>query len=62
VPFAGYRDFADCVAKNRDKKDPDAYCAEVQRRSEKRCTLCGAVITSEEAMLPHRRLHEVGLL
>jgi hypothetical protein len=33
MPFAGYRDHADCVSKNRDKRDPDAYCAEVERRS-----------------------------
>lgn len=34
MPFAGYRDFADCVAKNRDKRDPEAYCASIQRQVE----------------------------
>jgi len=35
VPFAGYKDFADCVAKNQDKGDPEAYCAVIQRQVEK---------------------------
>jgi hypothetical protein len=34
MPFAGYKNFKDCVSKNSDKKDPQAYCAEIQRRSE----------------------------
>ena len=34
MPFAGYKDFADCVAKNRDKDDPQAYCAAIQRKAE----------------------------
>lgn len=33
-PFAGYKNFADCVRKNKNKRDPEAYCAEVKRRSE----------------------------
>ena len=33
-PFAGYRDFADCVRKNQDKKNPEAYCAVIQRQVE----------------------------
>lgn len=28
-PFAGYDDFADCVAKNQGRDDPEAYCAAV---------------------------------
>jgi len=32
MPFGPYKDFADCVSKNRDKDDPKAYCAEVERR------------------------------
>lgn len=35
MPFAGYKDFDDCVAKNRDKRDPKAYCAEIMRKVEK---------------------------
>lgn len=34
MPFAGYKDFADCVAKNRDKDDPEAYCATIMRKVE----------------------------
>lgn len=33
-PFAGYRNFADCVKKNQDKKDPEAYCASIKRKVE----------------------------
>lgn len=35
MPFAGYKDFADCVAKNRDKGDAKAYCATIMRKVEK---------------------------
>ena len=30
MPFAGYEDFADCVAQNQDKDDPEAYCAIIE--------------------------------
>ena len=33
-PFADYEDFDDCVRRNKDKKDPKAYCAEIMRRVE----------------------------
>ena len=33
-PFADYESFEDCVAKNQDKKDPEAYCAEIKRKTE----------------------------
>ena len=33
-PFANYTDFADCVAKNPDKEDPDAYCASIKQKAE----------------------------
>jgi len=32
--MAGYRDFQGCVRKNQDKEDPEAYCAEIMRRTE----------------------------
>lgn len=35
IPFAEYKNFADCVKKNQDKDDPDAYCAEIKRKVEK---------------------------
>ena len=31
-PFGEYRDFKDCVAKNQDKDDPEAYCATIERK------------------------------
>lgn len=34
MPFAGYKDFDDCVRKNRSKKDPQAYCATIMRKVE----------------------------
>ena len=33
-PFAGYKNFADCVKKNQDKEDPEAYCATIMRKVE----------------------------
>lgn len=34
MPFAGYKDFADCVAKNQDKDDPEAYCGSIKHQVE----------------------------
>ena len=31
MPFGHYKDFADCVKKNRDKKSPQGYCASIER-------------------------------
>jgi len=31
MPFGPYKDFADCVNKNQDKDDPEAYCAVIER-------------------------------
>ena len=33
-PFADYADFADCVAKNSDKDDPEAYCGQIKAQTE----------------------------
>lgn len=33
-PFAGYRNFAQCVRQNQDKKNPEAYCAVIMRSVE----------------------------
>lgn len=35
MPFADYKNFADCVNKNRDKKNPQAYCGFIQAQIEK---------------------------
>jgi len=32
LPFAGYKNFADCVRKNQDKDNPSAYCAFIARK------------------------------
>lgn len=36
APFAGYEDFDDCVDRNADAEDPEAYCGEIQKRTEGR--------------------------
>jgi hypothetical protein len=33
-PFAGYQDFSACVAANKDKGDPDAYCGYIKHKTE----------------------------
>lgn len=35
MPFAGYKDFKDCVQKNKKKvSNPQAYCASIERKVE----------------------------
>ena len=34
MPFADYKDFADCVAKNQDKDNPEAYCGFIKHQVE----------------------------
>jgi len=34
MPFAGYRNFSDCISKNKGKKNPQAYCATIMRAVE----------------------------
>ena len=34
MPFAGFKNFKDCVAKNQDKGNPQAFCASIQRKVE----------------------------
>ena len=34
VPFAGYKDFDECVRKNQDKADPKAYCGSIKAKAE----------------------------
>jgi len=36
MPFASYKNFADCVAKNKNKNNPKAYCATIMRKVEGR--------------------------
>ncbi len=34
-PFAGYKDFEDCVNRNKDKSNPEAYCGAIKYKVEK---------------------------
>ena len=33
-PFGSYRNFEDCVKKNQDKDDPEAYCGAIKHKVE----------------------------
>jgi len=48
-PFAGYKNFADCVSQNQDKRDPEAYCAVIMRAVE------GEKAKQEEVKKPEER-------
>jgi len=39
-PMGPYSDFADCVAKNQDKENPEGYCGAIKAQVE--CGVCGA--------------------
>ena len=34
MPMGEYKDFAECVAQNQDKRDPDAYCGSIKHKVE----------------------------
>ncbi len=34
MPFANYKDFQDCVSKNKDKSNPQAYCGSIKAKTE----------------------------
>lgn len=36
MPFAGYKSFAECVRKNKNKANPKAYCGAIKHRTEDR--------------------------
>jgi len=36
-PFAGYQDFDACVAQNKNKSNPQAYCGYIKHKSEAEC-------------------------
>lgn len=38
APFAGYKDFADCVSQNSDKENPQAYCGSIKHKVEDKKT------------------------
>jgi hypothetical protein len=51
-PFADYTSFEDCVAKNSEKEDPEAYCASIQQQTEGGETLAAKL---EETKRLHRQ-------
>jgi proteasome lid subunit RPN8/RPN11 len=32
MPFGPYKDFEDCIRKNKDKNNPEAYCAALHKK------------------------------
>lgn len=46
MPFAGYKNFDECVAKNSEKSDPKAYCATIMRKVEEGMPPASTFITS----------------
>lgn len=38
-PNCEYADFAECVRKNRDRDNPEGYCAAIQKRTEGHCNM-----------------------
>ena len=44
-PFAGFKDHADCVRRNKNKRDPHAFCAWLERRAKKYDELDGLLHT-----------------
>lgn len=62
MPFGPYRDHDDCVAKNRDKQDPDAYCAEVRRRIEGGEPVLDVLLAADTAPQGQRLLKDIIIL
>lgn len=44
MPFGEYEDFAECVRKNKDKADPEAYCATIKQNIEGKMTKVSATM------------------
>lgn len=51
MPFAGYKDFDECVVKNRDKSDPKAYCASIMRKVEEEKVMDGTTENAVESAI-----------
>ena len=50
MPMGDYKDFDDCVSKNRDKEDPKAYCGSIKKKVEKMSSDSQTVTLSESYM------------
>jgi len=67
APFADYADFADCVSKNKDKGDPDAYCGYIKHKVEDKkssrlaCKVCHSKPDSEKCSECRARERESSL-
>ena len=48
MPMGEYKDFADCVARNRDKRSPESYCGEIKHRIEDKALLREAVTLEKQ--------------
>lgn len=59
LPFAGYENHAACVAANRDKKDPDAYCATIMRAVEDSAHQGFLWVSEIRPMLGDRKLIQI---
>jgi SPP1 gp7 family putative phage head morphogenesis protein len=55
-PMGEYSNFADCVRKNQDKKDPEAYCAAIMHRIEGKTKENPLVLRENERPTSHKRL------
>jgi phage I-like protein len=61
LPFAEYDDFDDCVSKNQDKDDPDAFCGWLKHKVEASATPVNVqTLAAEWAALRTITLSEIG--
>ena len=60
-PFAGYKDFAACVAKNKDKSDPEAYCGYIKHKTESDGSV-GAMLLRDKKGVAQQRPEETNVL
>lgn len=72
MPFAGYKNMAECVQAHSDKADPKAYCASIMKKAEKdssmlSCWMCerasfatrDSLEDHAEAVHTHSEVHEL---
>jgi len=60
-PFAGYKDFAACVAANKDKSDPEAYCGYIKHKTESDGS-AGAMLLRDKKGVAQQRPEETNVL
>lgn len=72
MPFAGYKNMAECIQAHSDKADPKAYCAAIMKKAEKdssmlSCWMCerasfatrDSLEDHAEAVHTHSEVHEL---